>query len=92
METSYFSRLELDKKWDGIYYGKNNNQYFIKNLGYFVDYYEPNLNIVVEYDEPRHYPYGKLKEKDIRRMNEIKNHLNCSFYRYNEKIDKLILY
>lgn len=59
--------------------------------GYFVDGYDEELNIVFEYDEPKHYinVYNNiLCERDIQRQQEIINELNCSFYRYNEKIDK----
>ena len=58
-------------------------------IGYFIDAYDVSENIVVEYDEPHHYTLGQLKEKDIIRMNEIKNHLNCRFFRYDEKRNKL---
>jgi hypothetical protein len=91
-ETKYFIKLEDEMKWNGIFYGKNNNQYIIKDLGYSLDYYEPNLNIVVEYDEPRHYIRGNLRQKDMQRMIEIKNALKCRFFRYNEKIDQLLEY
>lgn len=44
---------------------------------------------MVEYDEKRHYKAnGQLKEKDVRRMNEIINHLKCLFYRYDERNDR----
>lgn len=89
-ENRYFSKLEKDKGWNGIYHKKSGKQFLIKDLGYFVDYYEPKLNIVVEYDEPRHYRFGVLKDKDIKRMNEIKNHLGCQFWRYNEYEKKLV--
>lgn len=85
-ETQYFDKLDKDRRWNGI------RQYFIEELGYFVDYYEPTHNIVVEYDEPRHYKNGSLRPKDISRMNEIKSHLKCRFLRYNEYIDNLINY
>lgn len=84
----YFKKLEKENGWDGKYATKNKGEYYIPELGYFVDYYEPTLNIVVEYDEPHHFINGKLKEKDIIRMNEIKNHLHCQFLRYNEQLDK----
>lgn len=83
-ESGFFNNLEKERNWNGIYCNKYQIQHFIKNLGYFVDYYEPTLNIVVEYDEPRHYVYGNLKEKDIKRMNNIKNYLGCRFLRFNE--------
>jgi hypothetical protein len=84
----YFDILEKEKDWNGIYIGKD-KEYLIEGLGYFVDYYEPSLNIVVEYDEPRHYINGELKEKDVKRMDEIKQCLGCKFLRYNEKKKEL---
>ena len=83
-EGRYFDRLEKEHGWKGIYYKKSKKQFLIEYLGYFVDYYEPNLNIVVEYDEPRHYRHGVLIEKDVKRMNEIKRYLGCQFWRYDE--------
>lgn len=91
-EIEYFTKLENEMQWNGIFYGKNENQHVLKDLGYSLDYYEPNLNIVVEYDEPRHYVCGKLKNKDITRMNNIKSKLGCRFFRYNEKLDELTEY
>ena len=42
-------------------------------------------NIVVEYDESHHYDiYGRLKDKDVKRMNDIIGQSHCRFYRYNE--------
>ncbi len=85
----YFTNLELDRGWNGMFAVKN-KEFFIKELGYFIDYYEPNLNIVIEYDEKLHYNVdGSLKQKDINRMNSIKNLLKCKFFRYNEKTEEL---
>lgn len=90
-ENKYFSKLELERGWDGIFHGKNEKmvQYHIKHLGYFPDYYEPNLNIIVEYDEIKHYKEDALtlKDKDIYRQNQIIKHLQCRFFRYNEFMD-----
>lgn len=85
----YFEQLEKEKGWDGKYATKN-GEYFIDKLGYWVDYYEPNQNIVIEWDEPKHYDInGNLIEKDVRRMNEIKRLLGCKFFRYREEIKEL---
>lgn len=85
----YFSIMEQERKWNGIYATKN-GEFFIQYLGYFVDYYEPTLNIVVEYDEPKHYYVDNvLKKKDFSRMREIMEHLKCKFYRYNERTKEL---
>jgi hypothetical protein len=77
---------ELNKKfgWNGIF-AKNKGEFHIKKLGYFVDYYEPNLNLVIEWDERNHYDIeGNLKNEDLNRENEIKEHLKCKFVRIKE--------
>lgn len=72
-------------------YGKNNGynfqhaenggEYYIKELGYFVDAYDKEKNIVLEVDEPVHYKNGKLCKKDILRQKQIKKFLGCKFIR-----------
>lgn len=91
-EIRFFENLEKERGWNGFFYSKNGNkgQFLIEDLGYFVDYYEPNLNIVVEYDETKHYNADwTLKEKDVRRQKEIIGKLGCKFYRYNEPLNIL---
>jgi hypothetical protein len=56
-------------------------EFYIRELGYWVDGYSKEKNIVIEYDEPRHYKNGKLKEKDIQRQKEIEKYLGCKFIR-----------
>ena len=88
-EKEFFENLENEKKWNGIFHGKNDKQYLIEYLGYWVDYYEPIKNIVVEYDETNHYDKNwNLKEKDLKRQQEIIGFLKCEFYRYNEPLQK----
>ena len=74
----YFDWLNKWMKWDGqyaIYKGEKNV------LSYFVDYYEPTQNIVVEWDEK----YHKYKKKeDLKRQDIIKEYLGCKFYRVND--------
>ena len=65
---------------------------FYTGIGYFVDGYDELHNIVIEYDEPKHYidiENNILKEKDIKRQNEIIEHLHCEIWRYNERTKKL---
>lgn len=60
--------------------------------GYFVDGYDKERNIVIEYDEPRHYKDVKeniLRYKDIVRQKCIISALKCKFFRYNEKLKLL---
>jgi hypothetical protein len=86
----YLDKLSKENNWN-LQHAENGGEYHIKELGYFVDGYDMNKNIVVEYDEPLHYyKNGELKSKDNIRQNEIINYLKCKFFRYNEK--KGILY
>lgn len=70
----------------------NGGEFYIKELGYFVDGYDSEKNVIFEYDERHHFSGDKLKQKDIERMNQIKNHLKCKFIRYNEKINEIVEY
>jgi very-short-patch-repair endonuclease len=91
-EAEYFERIEKEMNLNGVYVGKTGTQYQIKHLGYFPDFYDSETNIVIEYDEKHHYidVYNNvLREKDIRRQNEIIRELGCRMYRYNETIDML---
>lgn len=73
-------------------YGKQNGYNFqhalnggeCRFLGYFVDGYDKDKNVVIEYDEKHHFKFGKLKEKDLNRMNEIIDHLKCKFIRLKD--------
>ena len=64
----------------------NGGEFHIEELGYWVDGYDKEKNVVFEYDEPHHNI--KQEKNDLQRMNEIKNHLKCTFIRYNEKTKK----
>jgi predicted RNA-binding Zn-ribbon protein involved in translation (DUF1610 family) len=81
---NFFNRLNEKLKWNGQY-ATNGHEYYIKELGYFVDYYEPTLNLIIEWDEDTHYDVdGNLKIKDEMREKEIKSYLNCKFFRIKE--------
>lgn len=54
-------------------------QFYIKDLGYFIDGYYKELNLVVEIDEK-----PKIKERDIKREKEIKEELDCEFIRIKD--------
>ena len=86
---NYINELNKTYNWN-LQHAENGGEIIIS--GYFLDGYDKDLNIAFEYDEPKHYKdvnNNILKEKDIKRQNEIISLLNCSFYRYNEKIQKL---
>ena len=65
-----------------IQHAMNGGEYYIKELGYWLDGYDEENNIVYEYDETHHFDkYGNLNEKDKRRQDEITNYLKCKFIR-----------
>jgi len=86
----YFESLNSNRGWN-LQYANNGGEFFVKNLGYWVDGYDKNRNIVVEYDEPKHYDVdGNLRGKDVTRQREIIETLKCEFYRYNERLGILV--
>ena len=74
-----------------IQHAENGGEFYT-GIGYFVDAYDKEKNIVLEYDEPVHYADVEnniLREKDLKRQNEIIEHLHCEYWRYNEKMKVL---
>lgn len=80
MACDYFDKLNKDFNWDGRH-AENGGEKRIR--GYFVDYYEPTLNLIIEWNEPHHYQEGKLKDRDINRQIEIEKHSNCRMLQIN---------
>ena len=82
---SSISILEEIAKEMGItdlQHAENGGEFFIKELGYFVDGYSKEKNVILEYDEPHHFNSdGSLKESDIIRQKEIEEYLKCEFIR-----------
>jgi len=64
-----------------IQHAMNGGEYYIKELGYWVDGYDTINNVVYEFDE-KHHKYQK--EKDKIREQEIINFLKCDFNRIKE--------
>lgn len=58
-------------------------QYFVDMA--FVDGYCPELNLVVEVDEPYHYKNGVLREEDVIRQQKVIDELGCNFIRIKTK-------
>jgi very-short-patch-repair endonuclease len=49
--------------------------------GYWLDFYEPNIKLAIEYDEPYH---KYRKEKDIKKQKEVVKELGCKFIRIHQ--------
>lgn len=56
----------------------NGGEYFIKELGYWVDGYYIEGNVVIEYME-KHHKTPKHRAKDKIRKERIIKHLNCKY-------------
>lgn len=68
-----------------IQHALNGGEFYIEKLGYWVDGYDKENNVVYEWDERQHFNKdGTLKDKDILRENEIKTFLNCKFIRIKD--------
>jgi hypothetical protein len=58
----------------------------VQLFGYFVDGYDKDKNVVIEYDEKHHFDkYGKLKHRDYIRQQNIISEIRCKFIRINYK-------
>lgn len=75
---------------DGLH-ALNKGEFKVEELGYYLDFYEPSLNLVIEYYEKRHFSQKKIL-KDAIREKEIINHLNCKFLviSYNDSLEKIM--
>ncbi|MCK9445444.1 hypothetical protein M0Q50_00955 [bacterium] len=75
-----FDEISL-KEGIHIQHAMNGGEFYIKELGYWVDGYDKENNIVYEFDEKHHN--NKL-EKDLIRQIEIEQYLKCEFIRIKE--------
>ena len=78
----FFNRLNSIRGWDGQH-ALNKGERAIYELGYFLDYYEPSQNIVIEWDENYHRK-EKQKLRDELKQKEVTELLKCKFYRIKE--------
>ncbi len=58
-------------------HAENGGEFYIKELGYWVDGYDREKNTVIEYYESYHH--DEKADKDARRQKEIIEHLKCNF-------------
>lgn len=65
---------KFDKKYNtkGRYAVYGGGEYYIEELGYWVDYINFNKKLIIEYDETHHFDKeGNLKRRDVQRQQEI---------------------
>lgn len=69
----------------------NGGEFYIEELGYWVDGYDKKQNVVIDYFENNKHHYdenGNIKSKDRLRIEEIKKYLGCRFILLEEKNNK----
>ena len=74
-------------------HAENGGEYHVKELGYFLDAYDKENNVALEIDERHHYDiHGNLNCRDVKRQNEIIEHLGCRFVRINYETGEISTY
>ena len=75
----------IASEWEitDLQHAENSGEFYIKELGYFVDGYSKKNNIVIEFDEKYHYRESQ-KNKDRQRQDMIGKLLKCKFIRIDE--------
>jgi len=82
----YLNKLNEKFGWN-LQHAENGGE--IELYGYFVDGYDKERNIIIEYDECNHNRPNR-KEKDIIRQNNLIEKINPTlFLRYDEQWDRL---
>jgi len=62
---NHFEQFDKDNNTNGQH-ARNGGEYHIKELGYWVDYINHDMKLIMEYDEKKHFDIsGNLCEKDI---------------------------
>ena len=90
----FFKRFDIGNCTSGRYAVHGDGEYYIKELGYFVDYINFNLQLIIEVDEKHHFDInGDLIARDIQRQKEIQELFpHYAFMRIKEEdmADKII--
>lgn len=75
----------MEEKNIFIQHAMNGGEFYIKELGYWLDGYDKINNIAYEFDEKHHFVKGNLREKDVIRQEEIEKFLGCKFIRIKDE-------
>lgn len=75
-----FEEINSTMNWNGQHAERGGE---VRMAGYFLDYYEPSQNLVIEFDEQRH-EIPSIKEKDEIKQKIITDILNCKFVRIKD--------
>lgn len=75
-----FNFINSKLNWDGQH-AKNGKEVIVEN--FFLDFYEPTLNIAIEWDE-KHHKKSSHKRQDYIKQKFVMDKLNCEFYRVDD--------
>lgn len=68
---NFFEILNRTLKIEGKY-AESGGEFYISEIGFFLDFFDENNKIIIEWDEAHHfYKNGELKKKDILRQEKI---------------------
>jgi hypothetical protein len=87
---SLFEKINNDFNLNGRH-AENGGEFYIKDLGYWVDYYEPTYNLVIEYYE-KYHERDNVVNKDKIRLQQITKALGCDIIIFKENDDVNNLY
>lgn len=63
-------------------HAENGGEFYVSELGYFLDAYDPIANVALEIDESHHFNKdGELIKRDVVRQKQIEEKLGCTFIR-----------
>jgi very-short-patch-repair endonuclease len=75
-----FDFLNDRMQWNGLH-AKNGKEKVVDV--FFLDYYEPSLNVAIEWDE-KHHLKAKRRQRDGWKSKVVMNTIGCEFYRVND--------
>lgn len=70
----YFREFDKEHNTKGRYAVYGGGEYLIEELGYWPDYINFDKKLIIEWDDPKHYRNGRLKQKDKQRQKEIQEY------------------
>ena len=77
-----FNEINQKMGWNGVH-AENGGEFHVHQLGYWLDYYEPNLKIAIEFDEKQHNIPSR-ERRDLIRQLAIVRELGCKFFRIKD--------
>lgn len=82
-----FKKFDEQNNTKGRYAVYGNGEYWVKELGYFLDYINFDLKLIIECDTPDHFDiFGNELFESLQRLKEIQEfYLNFKIYRFKLK-------